>query len=56
MAFETAIQQGFLAVLIMSVLVVVGTLFFKDVSLVDEASLEAEAEIEEEKAVPVTAA
>ena len=55
MAFETAIQQGFLAVLVMSVLVVIGTLFFKDVSLVDEASLEAEAEIEEEKSVTVSA-
>jgi EmrB/QacA subfamily drug resistance transporter len=56
MAFETAIQQGFLAVLLMSVLVVVGTLFFKDVSLVDEASLEAEAEMQEEEGIPVAAA
>lgn len=55
MAFETAIQQGFLAILIMSGIVVLGTFFFKEVSLVDEASLEAESEIQEEREVTAAA-
>lgn len=54
MAFETAIQQGFVAILIMAGLVVVGCFFFKDTSLVDEASLEAG--VQEEREVAATAA
>jgi EmrB/QacA subfamily drug resistance transporter len=55
MAFETAIQQGFLAILIMSGIVVLGTFFFKDESLVDEASLEAASEVQEEREVTAAA-
>lgn len=51
LSLMTAIQQGFLAVLLMSGLMVLGTFLFKDFSLVDEASLETETALEEEKDV-----
>jgi MFS family permease len=50
LSLVTAIQQGFLAILIISGLLLVGTFFFKDVALYDEASLETGAAMQEEDA------
>lgn len=48
LSLVTAIQQGFLVVLVISGLMLLGTFFFKDAALYDEATLETEQALQEE--------